>query len=870
MQPQGPPVLDRQARTGPFFLVPYFQNPNFVGQNIVLHRLREMLNPSIESYNQVALYGLGGVGKTQIALVHAYWQQFKLPKNSTFWIQANDTDQLLNSIGMIAAHCKISRPEDTTATMLERMRGWLSDRSNGHWLIIVDSADNPETFYRPPSSKILADRSQHAASHPSSIGLHHYIPRPPHGKLLLTTNNKSAAEQLIQPGHVLQVQSMDQANARALLRQRLPEQDQPGSDLGRRAKVWLNDDLEKLAQKLDYLPLALAQAASFMREESMSVGQYLELIDNDDSRLTGLLTYESKSDGRSDDLSKAILSTWNVGFDRIEAQCRQAADLLSLMAFYNEQGIPKSLLRHIHIDEWQLDQQALNTLLAYSFITNGANSETFGMHRLIQLAMRERLSVYKTERKWAVQALTLLSDHFPNGEYESWESCVLLIPHALKILRCDLYGPDEAIVLGILEGKLCHYYVRRGLFHEAETWSRKALESMTAAPSATREHVWAVKSSRILVMKDLGRFEDAEDLAQEVWRERSTVLGPKHEDTLQSMVTLTLVYQEQGRYIEGAKAIRKVLKILERTLGEDHIQTLAARLRLSSILQFLGHYIEAEKHIRDAIEGYERILGRHHPRTLKAHWCLARILHGQCRYVQAEAINLENWTLLNEVLGPDHPDTIKSRFGYSNDLQAQRKFAAAEYHKREIYGKAVQLVGLKNNYSLIAASSLASCLVASSLTASTPNPEKLAEAEHLYHMALDCREKLLRIDHPVTLAARTDLAVVKRLRGQILPRELETAERENLGKLKISLGNEHPLTLRSRDNLARILRVQGADKEKQKEALKIARRVFEISKRRLGWDKEQTWTAAEFVLEMLPEGREKVYLAGKIVHKKTV
>ena len=224
--------------------------------------------------------------------------------------------------------------------------------------------------------------------------------------------------------------------------------------------------------------------------------------------------------------------------------------------------------------------------------------------------------------------------------------------------------------------------------------------------------------------------------------------------------------------------------------------------------------------------------------------------------------------MCKEVLGPDHPDTIKSHFGYSNDLQAQRKFAAAENHKREIHGKAVQLVGLKNNYTLIAASSLASCLVASSLAASNPKPEKLAEAEHLYHLALDCREKDLRIDHPVILAARTDLAVVKRLRCQRSPRELETAERENLGKLKILLGDEHPLTLRSRDNLARILRVQGADKEKQKEALKIARKVLEISKKKLGWDKEQTWTAAELVLEMLPEGREKVDLAGKISNEK--
>ena len=858
-----PVGLHRQVRKGPFFLVPYSQNPSFVGRQGILHYLKQTVNPSNRSQNRVALYGLGGIGKSQVALEYAYWHRLNFPQHSVFWIQANDIDQLSDSLGMVAAHCRLSRLEDTRFTVLDRVRRWLQDRKNGHWLMIVDSVNDVDIFLSFLGS-ISTRESQESLDDPSSIRMSSYIPIVDHGNVLLTTNNKSTAEVLTRPGHVIEVQPMSPKIASVLLQRELKEGKPPNVAVNSRQGARLSEGLDTLAKQLDCLPLALVQAAAFMQKNSLMVEEYLELIENDEANLTASLDHDIESHGRAGDSSKAVLSTWKIGFDQIEVQCKPAAELLSLMAFFDTQHIPKLCLQHIQTDAGKSNTQSLDTLLTYSFITAGRGHETFDMHRLIQLAMRKRLLTTNTEKTWAVEALSLISEHFPDGKYESWHKCATLFPHALKIVSNDLYGPAEAMSLGLLQSKISWYYLQQGLYEQAETLSYRALMTVTFALGVKQQDILPIKSNRIIILKNLGRLEEAEDLAQEVWRGLRTTLGAKHEDTLLSIATLCLIYQEQGKYVEGERAIRRILKSLGRTLDPDHIEILNSKVRLGTILQYLGNYHEAEQCLREAIEGYVNNSGASHPITLKAYWRLAWICHDEGRYTEAERINSQTWTIQKEVLGPDHPETIMSQNGLSNDLQMQGKFAAAESHKREVYRKAKRLVGAHHRHALTAASSLASCLVASNVATTQPAPERFAEAEDLYQLSLTGREQNLRVDHPVALAARTDLATVRRLRGIAPTSEIEASERETLSKLEKDLGKDHPFTLQSRDNLARALWVQRDQKAKRKEALEMARMGFKARKKRWGWGRDKTLVAADLLLEMLSEGREKMKLRRKV------
>lgn len=726
--------------------------------------------------------------------------------------------------------------------------------------MVIDNADNLDTFLRPLEGG-QPDHSGSANSPPLSIALGNYLPAPAHGKILYTTNNKLTGETLAAPGYHLEVNPMNENDACGLVRRLLNEGEPSNVDEEKGRRTYFDHDLKALAQQLDFLPLALAQAAAFVRQNELSVKEYLQLISKDESALTNLLEHDFRDQASVNYLSKAVLSTWTIGFDQIETQWRPAVELLSLMAVLEAQGIPKYLLE---TGNDQLDARSIDTLLAYSFIIASPENETHDIHRLVQLAMRKRLVASNTEVKRAKEALMLLSEKFPDGNYDSWKECAILFPHALKVLKMDIYSPAEAIARGILQSKIGWYYLNRGIVEKAEAFSQRALGNIEFATDAKQEDILAIKAKRVIILQKLARFDNAEDLAQEVWRGRRIALGPKDDKTMESFITLSLIYQEQGKYVEAETAIRKVLQSLTRGLAPDDELVLEAKRRLATILFYLGKNVEAEKFARQASEGYEKTMGPENLTFLKANWRFAWILHEQGKYREAENINFQTWKRQIKLIGPDHPDTIKSRHSLANDLQAQLKFSAAESHKREVYSKAVHIVGAAHIYSLIAASSLASCLVASNLSSSSPSSELYAEAEALYRLSLDGRQKALREDHPETLSARTDLANIQRLRGSVPPSENEASERVTLSKLKQTLGREHPLTLKSRDSLARILWVQRDVKSKRSEALQQAKKVLEVREKRQGWARDDTRKVAELVVEMLAEGRERRSLREKV------
>ena len=264
--------------------------------------------------------------------------------------------------------------------------------------------------------------------------------------------------------------------------------------------------------------------------------------------------------------------------------------------------------------------------------------------------------------------------------------------------------------------------------------------------------------------------------------------------------------------------------------------------------------------MREALDAYTDQLGPDDHVTLKAKWRLAWILHEQSKYKEAEKMSFETWTAQKRTIGENHPDCINSLFLFADDLQAQSKFEAALSHKRHVYAQATNLVGPKHRYTLTAAASLASCLVAS--VSGKGSFAAYEEASDLYHAVLKGRKELLPPEHPEVLSARTDVATILRLRGCL--DEAETLERETLKKAKAVFERDHPLVLGSRESLARILWAQKDSKAKSKEAVEQIRKVLKAREKRQGWPHSDTQRTANLVIEMGAGGKEKEQLRKRI------
>ena len=170
-------------------------------------------------------------------------------------------------------------------------------------------------------------------------------------------------------GFVIEVPPLDLDEACDLLHTRLFKDMQlVESPPSYRKEIPTRADLERLCGYLGCLPLTLSQAASFMRQRNVTVSEYIQLIDDDEARFSHLLEHDLQPYKHEVDFSKTIASTWNVAFDLIAANSPIAAILLSFMAFLDSKNIPKSLLRCVESNEWNLTVLGLGTLQSYALV----------------------------------------------------------------------------------------------------------------------------------------------------------------------------------------------------------------------------------------------------------------------------------------------------------------------------------------------------------------------------------------------------------------------------------------------------------------------------------------------------------------------
>jgi tetratricopeptide (TPR) repeat protein len=621
---------------------------------------------------ELSLLGLGGTGKTQVALQFAYHVKETQPEFSVFWVSAVSMASFDQACLGIAEKLDILQGKTQEEDPKELVKQHLSSDRAGPWLLIVDNADDMNIFFGDGQSE----------------GISKYLPQSENGLIVYTTRTPEVAEQACRD--IIEVGAMNRQDAMDFLKNSL------------RNKKHLNSYAiaKELLDELAHLPLAIAQAAAYLNRNSTPIQRYLRLLRNTEKDMVSLLKKEFQDNTRYKESANAVATTWVVSFNQIQERHRPAADLLAFMSCIEWKAIPRSLLPPA---QSELDMEdAIGILCGYSLITrrgdDGTNSrqeddesaeqeewdeqeeqeEWYDIHRLVHLATKVWTSEYGDAAKVVTKALRHVEEVFPTDEWENRELWRSYFPHALRVLENskDSNASDKS--------SLCLYVGNCLLVDKRFREAIELLgESCRLRDILDEDDPNRLSSQHSLALAYIGirQVQKAVELLEYVVRVREA-LAEGHPDRLASQQVLAGAYLQDGQVQKALELLEHIVEVEGKLLEEGHTNRLASQHELArayledrqvqKALELLEHIVEVEGKLLE--EGHTNRLASQHE--------LARA-YLEDRQVQKAVELLEYVVRVREALAEGHPDRLASQQvlagAYLQDGQVQKALELLEH-----------------------------------------------------------------------------------------------------------------------------------------------------------------------------------------------
>ncbi|KAL1864824.1 hypothetical protein Plec18167_009618 [Paecilomyces lecythidis] len=806
-------VVDISVARKPHFMMPFPRDLDYVE--------RPSLQAWIEQQyasraGRIALVGLGGFGKSQIAIEFAHKTHLSSPDISVFWVHGGTKAKFEESYRSLANTLMLPSRHDPNINILQLVRDWLQKDDIASWLMILDNADNPDVFFSRKSS---------AGSGQESMAS--FLPKTDRGKILITSRTLNAAEKLTGSHKLIQtVPIMNSSEALQLLQNKLSD----GS--------YCDDAATSLVRALDFIPLAIDQAAAFInrRAPRVSIKSYLDDFGRSERHRTSLLSSDAGDLRRDEGVSNSVVVTWQVTFEQIRQERPTAAGLLSLMSFFHFQNIPEDMLSHYEdvVDSGSSNgsvegfEDDLDVLRAYSLVNMSVKPGFLEMHSLVQSCTKAWLLQSGLVKRFKDIFFHLGAMHFPNGTFETWARCQDILPHVQPLLHEQ--PTDESSILDWSQvlTNMSQYMLMIGDYSTAECGAHKAVRARKKILGDEHPDMLASMANLASIYRNQGRWAEAEGLDVQVMETSLRVLGDEHPDTLTSIANLASTFWNQGRWAEAEGLGVQVIDMKKRVLGDEHPSTLASMANLASTFWNQGQWAKAERLGVQVMNTRKRVLGDEHPSTLASIANLASTYRNQGRWAEAEGLDVQVMEISLRVLGDEHPDTLTSIANLASTFWNQGRWAEAEGLGVQVMDTRKRVLGDEHPDTLTSMANLASTFW---------NQGRWAEAERLEVQVIDMRKRVLGDEHPDTLTSMVNLASTYRDQGR-------WAEAEGLGvqvmetSLRV-LGDEHPDTLTSMANLASTFWNQG----RWAEAERLDVQVMETSLRVLGDEHPDTLTS---------------------------
>jgi len=774
------------------------RNPFFTDREDVLKLLDERLSLANEPIRTQALCGLGGIGKTQVAIEYAY--RFRNRYRAVLWVNARSRETLSAAMATIAEQLGLTeRSEQDPSLAVLAVRRWLENHPR--WLLILDNVEDATTV-----RDLLV---------PSG-----------NGHLLLTTR-ASTIEKLAQ---ICVLDKMaDEDGALLLLRRAkiIPIDDSLDQALGSD-----REEAMKIACRMGGLPLALDQAGAYIEETACGLPGYLERYETRRQFLLDQRGGLLGGDLEPSDHPAPVGTTFSLSVERAEIKDTLADDILRLCAFLYPDGIPEEVIAEgasafsqVHPSFMSTPEQVVYTidiLCKFSLLNRDLDNDTLSIHPLMQTVIQDEMDK-KTKDLWAQCAILTVSKTFPAIDFTTWPRCEIYLPQALTCI--DLMKQwemessktaDFALEAAHLLHETAFYLFERASYDKVEDFYQRALSIHQKILGPIHSDVATDFHHLALLYRALGRYGEAEELFRHALQIRVQTLGPENPSTADSFYELGRIQSIQGKYREAEEPFKRALKIRKQSLPSKHPEIAASLNELGWLYRHLGSYEDAEELLSQALAMREKTLEPGDPRIAQTLYFLAWLYYDTGKSDIAESLLLRSLAIREQALGPNHPHVAQSL----NSL-ALLYCSDGEHPKSELlYQRALAIREQKfgREHPLVAET-------LDNLALLYYHQKKFSQAESLYQQALEIRRKVLRPEHPDITHTLNNLG-----RLYFAQTKYELAEAfilEALLTREQTLGREHPYVANSLHYLADVYRAQ----QKYMQAEEMYQRVLSIRER---------------------------------------
>ena len=598
--------------------------------------------------------GLGGIGKTQIAIEYAH--RYRHDYQAVLWSRADSREALVSGYVAIAHLLDLPRKdEQDQALVVQAVLCWLTAQVG--WLLILDSADELALVCE-------------------------FLPTAFDGHVLLTTR----AQAMGGLAYRLEVDTMD-GEIGALL-------------LVRRAGLIAHDALleaispadlalsREITEELGGLPLALDQAGAYLEETQCGLARYLQLY------RTRRATLLQRRGGVILDHPEPVATTWSLSFEKVEQRSPAAADLLRLCAFLHYDAIPEEIITQgaPRLGSWLapmkegplLFDETIAIVGAYSLIRRQPGTRTLSIHRLVQAVLRDAMNE-EIAQQWANCAVQAVNQVFPDGEFDTWPRCERLLPHALACVRlieqAQIASQEAARLLNHIGG----YLTQRGRYAEAEPIVQRTLTMCEQVLGANHPLTACSLGNLAGLYQEQGKYDQAEALAAQALTCLEQVLDGNYAVPSDnafffatSLTNLAALSQEQGKYAQAEQLFVRACAIWSHTFGPVHPRLAYAQNNLGSLYEDQDRYDDAEALYQQALFASEQMLGPNHPLVATCLNNLSGLYLKQKRYAQAEPLVRRALHICETELGPNHPLTAVSLHHLAGLYFLQKAYEQAE------------------------------------------------------------------------------------------------------------------------------------------------------------------------------------------------